>query len=214
MHAKILCMVALDYVVLCMHLNISSIARRYVHYHVRRNDGLRSHVQINASLCRKSMEVYRAIRLEISALCRAALVASKALCRQPDRVSKTLDKGTRPYLAIAVGPEVDDLADKVVERGVGALVHDDGGECQQRHQQEAELDALVYEGAGEGLDGQLERKHGKAEEGVDDLEDGYRLDGAVEVGSQEVPEDLGPEVALERGGDLVWTGQKRDQKRG
>ena len=41
------------------------------------------------------------------------------------------------------------------------------------------------------------------EEKIDDLKDGRRLDGTVEVLCQEVPEDLGPEEAFERGSDLV-----------
>lgn len=43
----------------------------------------------------------------------------------------------------------------------------------------------------------------EAEEQVDGLEDGYRLDGAVEVLGEEVPEDLRPEEALESCGYLV-----------
>jgi hypothetical protein len=38
------------------------------------------------------------------------------------------------------------------------------------------------------------------------LQDGDGLDGAVEVLGQEVPEDFGPEEAVEAGGDLVWRG--------
>src|SRR5690348_13499434 len=88
-----------------------------------------------------------------------------------DKLARLQKRVCRPYLAITVGPKVNDLADNVVERGVRALIHDDGGERQERHQQEAELDALVHEGASEGLDGQLEREHGDAEDGVDDLQD-------------------------------------------
>jgi hypothetical protein len=120
------------------------------------------------------------------------------------------ERRSRTHLAVAVGPEVHDLADEVVDSGVGALVHDDGGEGQQRHQHQAELDALVHEGAGERLDRQLEREHAEAEDGVDELQDRDGLDGAVEVGGEEVPEDLGPEVALERSGDLVWTWSEED----
>lgn len=43
-----------------------------------------------------------------------------------------------------------------------------------------------------------------AEEEVDDLEDGEGFDGAVEIGGEEVPEDLWPEEPFERGGDLVY----------
>ena len=36
------------------------------------------------------------------------------------------------------------------------------------------------------------------------MEDRDGLDGAVEVLGREVPEDLGPEEAIDGGGDLVW----------
>lgn len=42
-----------------------------------------------------------------------------------------------------------------------------------------------------------------AEDHVDDLERGNRFDGTVEVLGEEVPEDLGPEEAVEACCDLI-----------
>lgn len=44
---------------------------------------------------------------------------------------------------------------------------------------------------------------GDAEDEIYGLENGNWLDGAVQVGGEEVPEDLGPEEAFECRGDLV-----------
>ena len=49
----------------------------------------------------------------------------------------------------------------------------------------------------------LPREADDAQEEVYDLENGEGLDGRVEVLGQKVPEDLGPEEGLERGGYLV-----------
>lgn len=58
-------------------------------------------------------------------------------------------------------------------------------------------------GAGEQGEGPLQGDHGDAEDEVDDLEDGEGLDGDVERLGEEVPEDLGPDEALDGGADLV-----------
>lgn len=58
-------------------------------------------------------------------------------------------------------------------------------------------------GAGEQGEGPLQGDHGQAEEQVDDLQHGHGLDGGVERVGEEVPEDLGPEEALDGGTDLV-----------
>lgn len=58
-------------------------------------------------------------------------------------------------------------------------------------------------GSGEEGEGPLQGDHSHAEDQVDGLEDGGGLDGGVERLGEEVPEDLGPEVALDGGTDLV-----------
>ena len=58
-------------------------------------------------------------------------------------------------------------------------------------------------GARDEAEGPLEGEHAQAEDEVDDLQDGYGLDGPVEGLCEEVPEDLGPDEALDRGAYLI-----------
>ena len=60
---------------------------------------------------------------------------------------------------------------------------------------------------GDDAEGPFPGENEDAEEKVDDLEDGDGLDGAVEVLGREVPEDLGPEEAVNGGEDLIWEGR-------
>lgn len=115
------------------------------------------------------------------------------------------------HLAFAVGPEIDGHADEVVDARVGALVHEQGGEAAERVDDEADLDAAVEARVGERGEGPLPGERDEAEEQVEDLQKGNGADGAVEVGGEEVPEDLGPEEALEGGGDLVQPGRQDDE---
>lgn len=63
----------------------------------------------------------------------------------------------------------------------------------------------MHSGAGEPGKRILPCQAEQAKEEINDLEEGHGSHGAVEVGGEEVPEDLRPEKALERGGDLVWS---------
>jgi hypothetical protein len=107
------------------------------------------------------------------------------------------------YLAFAIGHKVDDHADQVVEGGVGALVHEDRGERRQRQDGEAELERAVDGAAGEEAKWPLEGEHAQAEDEVHRLEDRNGANGGVERPREKVPEDLGPEVARDGGGNLV-----------
>lgn len=106
-------------------------------------------------------------------------------------------------LTLAVGDKVHDQADDIVERRVGALVDEGGGQGEEGDGDEAELEGPVEGGPREEAERPLEAEHGDAQHEVDDLEGGERLDRAVEVGGEEVPEDLGPEEAVDCGGYLV-----------
>lgn len=120
------------------------------------------------------------------------------------RERRRRDRTEEAYLAFAVGPKVDAEADEVVDGRVGGLVHEDRGEDGEGQEDEAELEGAVEAGAGDGAEGPLEGEHAEAEDEVDDLQDGDGLDGAVEILGGKVPEDLGPEEALEGGGDLIF----------
>jgi len=54
-------------------------------------------------------------------------------------------------------------------------------------------------GSSEGAEGPLPCEHDDAEDDVEDLEDGDGLHGSVEVFGEEIPEDLGPEDAVDTG---------------
>lgn len=109
-------------------------------------------------------------------------------------------------LALTVGDKVDDHADEVVQRRVGALVDEDGGERHEGQQGEAELEGAVDGGAGDEAEGPLEADDEEAEEEVDELQRGEGLHGAVEGLGEEIPEDFGPEEAMYGSGDLIYFG--------
>lgn len=114
---------------------------------------------------------------------------------------RRLPLGQRPRLRahdlpLAVGPKVHARADEHVQARVGGLVHEDGGQRGQRVVHQTCLYAPVHAGAGDELERVLVGQTRKAEDQVDDLQDGDGLDGAVEVGAEEVPEYLGPEEAF------------------
>lgn len=110
---------------------------------------------------------------------------------------------TTTYLSLAIRPKVNRHGNQVVNCSVRALIQHDGGQRQQRHQNQPGLDAAVESGAADELERPLVRETGEAEDEIYDLQNGDGFDGAVEVGGEEVPEDLGPEEAFDCSGDLV-----------
>lgn len=58
-------------------------------------------------------------------------------------------------------------------------------------------------GAGDEAERPLEGDHAQAADEVDDLQRGDGSHGPVEGSREEVPEDLGPDEAFDRSGDLV-----------
>jgi len=50
----------------------------------------------------------------------------------------------------------------------------------------------------------LPEEYEDAQDEVDDLEEGYRFHGAIEVFGEKVPEYLGPEEAFYGRGDLIY----------
>lgn len=112
-------------------------------------------------------------------------------------------RGGETYLAFAESPEICTHAHQIIQARIRRLVHEQAGECGQRENGKAELDGSVDAGAGEQGQRPLQSDHGDAEDEVDDLEDGEGLDHDVERVGEEVPEDLGPDEALDGGADLV-----------
>lgn len=106
-------------------------------------------------------------------------------------------------LALAVSPEIDNHANQVVDRRVGGLVEKSRGQGRQRENGEAELERSVDSRARYEANRPFQGEHKKTENEVDCLESRNRSDGSVQCPGQEVPEDLGPEVALNGSCDLV-----------
>lgn len=121
-------------------------------------------------------------------------------------MATTLRKGPwlgTDYLALAVGPEVNGHADDVVDGGVGALVQQHGRQGRQRDDGQTGLEAAVDGRAGNKAQGPLPGEYEEAQEQVDNLQYRDGFDNGIEVPGQEVPEDLGPEEALDGCSHLI-----------
>lgn len=109
----------------------------------------------------------------------------------------------KSYLSLAVGPEVDGQADHLVYGGVGGLVEEDGRQGGHGQEGQAGLDAPVDDGPRDEPQRPLPGQQPQAKHEIDGLQYRHRLHGSVHRLRQEIPEYLGPEEALNRGGHLV-----------
>ena len=109
----------------------------------------------------------------------------------------------RAHLSLRKSPKVNSHANQVVQPSIRALIQQ---QCRERGEginDQPCLDATVDSRAGDEAQRPLPGQADEGEDHVDDLEDGHRLDGRVEILGEEVPEYLGPEEAFKGGGDLV-----------
>lgn len=107
------------------------------------------------------------------------------------------------HLSFAVRPEIHRQSDHLIDCGVRSLVEECRGEGCQREEGEAGLQAAVDARAGQEAKGPLPCEENDAKEQVDGLEHRNGLDGPIERLGEEIPEYLGPEEPLQRGGYLV-----------
>ena len=105
---------------------------------------------------------------------------------------------------MAIGPEIDSHAYQVIDGRVRALIQQDGGKGADRVDDQSRLDAPVDRGRREPIQRPFPRETDETQDEVEDLQDGNGAHGAIEVGGEKVPEDLGPEEALEGRRDLVY----------
>lgn len=112
-------------------------------------------------------------------------------------------RGSCAHLAFTVGPEVHDHTDHVVDCRVGGLVHEHCCQGGEREDGQAELEGTVDGRAGDEAKRPFESKHPQAEDEVDGLQDRDGPDSRVKRPGEEIPEDLGPNEALDGGADLV-----------
>lgn len=113
------------------------------------------------------------------------------------------EPGADTYFSFAIRPKVYDHGNEVVDGRVGRLVDEGGRESRERKQDETELDAAVDDGAGKPGEWPFKAEQEDAREEVDDLQGGDGLDRSVQRCRQEIPENLGPEEALNSGSNLV-----------
>jgi len=107
-------------------------------------------------------------------------------------------------LSFAVRPKVDTKSDELVNGGVRALIHKNGGECGQRQKGEASFEAAVNAGPGEESERPLPCEEDETKQEVDDLQHRYRLDSGIQRLCEKVPEYLGPEEARDSSSNLVY----------
>jgi hypothetical protein len=84
------------------------------------------------------------------------------------------------------------------------LVEEQGAERADGVDDQAGFDGAVESSAGEKRKRPFPSESDDAEDDVDDLQDGERFDGAIEVFCEKVPEDFGPEEGFEGSSYLVW----------
>jgi len=101
------------------------------------------------------------------------------------------------HLSFAICPEIYSDADKIVQRGVSALVEQDCRECAQWVYHEPGLNRLMEIIAFDESNGPFIRNAEETEYKVESLEDGNWLHGAIEVLCEEIPESLRPEISFQ-----------------
>ena len=109
----------------------------------------------------------------------------------------------RTYFAVDVCSQIGTDADEIVQRRVRGLIHEDRDESAERVDDKTSLGGAVDGRASHPLERPFPSDGDDAQEEIEHLEDRYRLHGAVEVLGEKVPEDLGPEEALDGGSDLI-----------
>ena len=102
------------------------------------------------------------------------------------------------YLSIIECPEVDNLANNVIQSSVRALIIQEGGQRQQWEKEQAELDGLMNGSASQRTKRPFKGQSEDAKEQVYRLQDWHWFDCLVEIGGEPVDEDLGPEQSFKR----------------
>ena len=127
--------------------------------------------------------------------------------RQSERNISSVDKVSgsafTTHLSFTVGPHIDCHADHIVQRCVRALVQQHCHYHADRVDGQTRFDRSMETGIGNEAEGPFPCETDEAKHEVEDLERGHRLHGSIEILSEEVPENLGPEESLDRRSDLV-----------
>lgn len=127
----------------------------------------------------------------------------QTICNTVNMLQIDVRKGFMSYLAFAICPKVGHHADNVVKTRVCALVDEKRTQRTQRVDNQAGFNRAMQSRTGEQGQRPFPCETNNSEDHVDNLQYGYGLDGAIEVLSEEIPEDLGPEEAVETSAYLI-----------
>jgi len=84
-------------------------------------------------------------------------------------------------LSLTISPEVNAHANNIIDSRVGGLIEQSSNESSQRKKDQSSLDASMNGGAGQDSQGPFPSEHEETEDEVDDLEDGDRFHGSIEI---------------------------------
>lgn len=107
------------------------------------------------------------------------------------------------HLPLTKRPEIHPHAHQIIDARVRALVQQQRRQRAERVDDEAGFHAAVHHAAGDEGGWVFPAEGEEAEQEVEALQDGDGFDGRVEGLGEEVPEDFGPEVGVQGGGELV-----------
>lgn len=107
----------------------------------------------------------------------------------------------------------DHRGSQVKDSRIRALIHQGGENNADRVDQQPGFDTAMPSGVGDRPKRPLPYQADEGQENVEDLDDRYRFDDHVEGFRVEVPEDFGPDAALDTGGDLVAGRRQRGEAR-
>nr|POE80010.1 hypothetical protein CFP56_08076 [Quercus suber] len=125
------------------------------------------------------------------------------------RCTRRSSKDVTTHLSFAVCPEIHHHRDHVVQSRVGALIQQHRHQRRQRQPDQSRDHASVQRGAGQPSQRPFVGQADERDDEVDDLQGGEGFDGGIEVLGEEVEEELGPEEAFERRGELICDRESR-----
>jgi hypothetical protein len=114
------------------------------------------------------------------------------------------------HLSFTIRPKVNPQPNDLVNGSVRSLVYQDSREGGERQEGQTGFETSVDGRTGDEADGPFPRHQHKTYYQVDDLKNRHRLDCPIQGLGEKVPEDLGPEKAMETGSSLVWTRRVSD----
>jgi hypothetical protein len=110
----------------------------------------------------------------------------------------------KTYLSLAIRPEIHHHAHDVIDGRIGTLVQQRRGQDGHWKDHQSSFNTTVDSGSSNKTKRPFPSKHDDTKDDVDYLKRGDGFDGSIEVLGEEIPEDLGPEDAVNTGYELPW----------